>query len=147
MLPAANRRNRQSYGTKAIPGRRIPQNNGATAHVPMGQIVSSSGAARYKNTLKTVSPLLHLSDWRAAGHTALTARKPAEYTLSPERLILAHEMAGLCWPLDFMDYLEISPEEFAQGMDIFECFYGPSYTNGQYIITWKPFGIHRSARK
>lgn len=69
-----------------------------------------------------------------------------KYLMPVDSLIEAFQQ-GYTTPLDLADFLEITPEKLAEGIDLYYQIYGPQSIHGQYVVTWNPFNIKRDRRR
>lgn len=77
---------------------------------------------------------------------ARVCRWEIEYLMPVDTLIEAFQQ-GYTTPLDLADFLEITPEKLAEGIDLYYQIYGPQSIHSQYVITWKPFSVKRDRRR
>lgn len=77
---------------------------------------------------------------------ARVRRWEIEYLMPVDTLIEAFHK-GYTTPLDLADFLEITPEELAEGINLYYQIYGPQSIHGQYVVTWKPFDVKRDRRR
>lgn len=59
----------------------------------------------------------------------------------PIHQLIAAYIAGARSMEDLSDYLEISPEFIARGLECYEHIYGPELKYNGIVITWDPFNI------
>lgn len=77
---------------------------------------------------------------------ARVRRWEIEYLMPVESLVALWER-GHTSPMEMVDILEITLEEFAKGMEIYYGIHGPILHKGQYDIFWSPFKIRKDRRR
>lgn len=125
-------------------GEKIITINSAIEDESMINVVKTHELSHYFTGIEDIDG----TPWRLE-HKAEAAvyRHQTEFLMHPKRLIRAYEAVGLCWPLDFIAWLEIPTDEFQRGIQRMQRYYGSQYVYGQHVIPWEPFLIKTDARR
>jgi len=122
---------------------------------PYITINASVKTERERNALKAhelghhegcICDLLTAPKWIRQRYETLADRWKLQRIMPIEKLICAFDLGNVT-PLALADYLEITVEELAAGIALYERINGLIYHHGQYTITWHPFTIKRDRRR
>lgn len=117
--------------------------------------LNSTLTEREKNSIKAhelghhnycVCNLFEAPQWIQRKYETLADRYKLERIMPVEKLLEAFDN-GDCAPMALADFLEITLEELASGIKLYQQIYGISLTRGQYTITWQPFKITKDKRQ